>query len=224
MARNPYTKDITKSSIYKKVTGQEDKPLIDEALEFAAEIKNFGSDKVEENMQILRDEKIFDIQNSKNKLNNLNQFALIEQDITQNYNGSVDDWSLDKAKELITQKVLQKYPYSEVQKENLTVKLPDAAYGGLIEQQAEAIKNNYLSVSSDLTNLGVPYKDLNKGEAFIDEAYENVFNQIGNINKFKTFDGLKGLFTGQGLNYASAADLRKSYGRNVANSKLSDLI
>jgi len=223
MARNPYTQDIKKSSIYKKVTGQEDKPLIDEALEFAAEIKNFGSSKVEENMQTLREEKIFDIQNSKNKLNNLNQFALIEQDITQNYNGSVDDWSLDKAKELITQKVLQKYPYSDVQKENLTVKLPDAAYGGLIEQQAEAIKNNYLSVSSDLTNLGVPYKDLNKGEAFIDEAYENVFNQIGNINKFKTFDGLKGLFTGQGLNYASAADLRKSYGRNVANSKLSDI-
>ena len=73
-------------------------------------------------MQILRDEKIFDIQNSKNKLNNLNQFALIEQDITQNYNGSVDDWSLDKAKELITQKVLQKYPYSDITKENLTVK------------------------------------------------------------------------------------------------------
>lgn len=223
MARNPYTKDITKSSIYKKVTGQEDKPLIDQALEFAAEIKNFGSDKVEENMQILRDEKIFDIQNSKNKLNNLNQFALIEQDINQNYNGSVEDWSLDKAKELITQKVLQKYPYSDITKENLTVKLPDEAYGEPIKQQAKAIENNYLSISSDLNNLGVPYKDLNKGEAFIDEAYENVFNQIGNINKFNTFAGIKGLFTGQGLNYASAADLRKSYGRNVANSKLSEI-
>ena len=73
MARNPYTQDITKSSIYKKVTGQEDKPLFDQALEFAAEIKNFGSDKVEENMQILRDEKIFDIQNSKRSFSALSK-------------------------------------------------------------------------------------------------------------------------------------------------------
>ena len=42
---SPYTKDITKSAIYRKVTGQSEKP-IDQFLEGMKVLKNYGKDKL----------------------------------------------------------------------------------------------------------------------------------------------------------------------------------
>jgi hypothetical protein len=51
-----YTKDITKSKVYKQATGQDEK-LIDEIIGGLGVIKKFGDSKVAANMKTLQDDK-----------------------------------------------------------------------------------------------------------------------------------------------------------------------
>ena len=51
-----YTKDITKSKVYKQATGQ-DKKLVDEVIEGLGLLKKLGNEKVTANMKLYRTKK-----------------------------------------------------------------------------------------------------------------------------------------------------------------------
>lgn len=218
-----YTKDITKSKVFKQATGQDKKP-IDEFLEGAVKIKKFGSDRVADNLKILEEEKVFDIQNTKNQLLQLNKFSELEKDLQDNFGGDLEAFSMAKAKELLDQRALINFPVGDTEKSKLTITHPDEAYGPTLIDSANAYKTNFVELRKKLGEAGIPYTaEVNKQGEFIDEAYQNIFNQVSRANNFNVLKGMGSLFRGQGLNYASAEDLKRSYNKNIANSKLSDI-
>ena len=218
-----YTKDITKSKVYKQATGQDEK-LIDEIIGGLGVIKKFGDSKVATNMKTLQDEQIFDVQNKKNQLMQLNQFSVLEQELQNNFGGDLDAFSRAKAKELLDQRALINFPVGETEKSKLTITHPDEAYGQTLIDSANAYKTNFTELRKKLGEAGIPYAaDATKQGTFIDDAYQAVFDRISRANNFNVMQGMGSLFRGQGLNYASAEDLKRSYNQNIAESKLSDI-
>ena len=218
-----YTKDITKSKVYRQATGQDTK-LIDEVIEGLGVVKKFGQSKVADNMARLQEEKIFDAQNKKNQLMQLNKFGDLETDLQDNYGGDLEAFSKAKAKELLDQRALLNLPVADTEKQKLTVSYPDEAYGPTLTDASNAYKKNFMSLREKLSEAGIPYtEDAAKQGAFIDEAYQNIFNNVSRANNFNVMKGMGSLFRGQGLNYASAADLKKSYNENISKSKLSEI-
>ena len=61
---SPYTKDITKSSAFRQVTGQ-DRDKFDEVLEGAVQIKKAYNNNVTNNIKALADNKVIEIQKKK---------------------------------------------------------------------------------------------------------------------------------------------------------------
>ena len=61
---SPYTKDITKSSAYKQVTGQ-DQDKFDQFLQGAVQIKKAYNNQVSNNIDALREDKVLEIQKKK---------------------------------------------------------------------------------------------------------------------------------------------------------------
>ena len=219
-----YTKDITQSKVYKQATGQDDKKLVDEVLEGLGMLKNLGNEKVTANMKLLQDQEIFNIQRTKNNLTNLNRFGEYEKDLQTNYNGNLDLYSKAQAKKIIDQRALINFPISDVEKSKLTVTHPDEAYGKTLEVAGADFKKRYLALREGLTNKGIPFQgNVAEGNAFIDEAYQGVFNTTSKENNYRVMEGVKSLFTGQGLNYTSAKDLKRSYDNNIATSTISDI-
>ena len=179
-----YTKDITKSKVYRQATGQDTK-LIDEVIEGLGVVKKFGQSKVADNMARLQEEKIFDAQNKKNQLMQLNKFGDLETDLQDNYGGDLEAFSKAKAKELLDQRALLNLPVADTEKQKLTVSYPDEAYGPTLTDASNAYKKNFMSLREKLSEAGIPYtEDAAKQGAFIDEAYQNIFNNE-NISKSK---------------------------------------
>ena len=219
-----YTKDITQSKVYKQATGQGDKKLVDEVLEGLGMLKKLGNEKVTNNMKLLEDQEIFNIQRTKNNLANLNKFGEYETDLQTNYNGNLDLYSKAQAKKIIDQRALINFPISDSEKSKLTVSHPDEAYGKTLEVAGADFKKRYLALREGLTNKGIPFQgEVTEGNDFIDEAYQGVFNTTSKENNYRVMEGVKSLFTGQGLNYSSAKDLKRSYDNNVSTSTISDI-
>jgi len=218
-----YTKDITKSKVYKQATGQDEK-LIDEIIGGLGVIKKFGDSKVAANIKTLQDEQIFDVQNKKNQLMQLNQFSVLEKELQDNFGGNLDAFSKAKAKELLDQRALVDLPVFNTTEQNLTVSYPDEAYGQTLIDSANAYKTNFTELRKKLGEAGIPYAgDAAKQGTFIDDAYQAVFDKISRANNFNVMKGMGSLFRGQGLNYSSAEDLKRSYNENVGSSKLSEI-
>ena len=218
-----YTKDITKSKVYKQATGQDTK-LIDEVIQGLGVVKKFGQSKISDNITRLQEEKVFDAQNKKNQLMQLNKFSELETDLQDNYGGDLEAFSKAKAKELLDQRALLNLPVADTEKQKLTVSYPDEAYGPTLTDASNAYKKNFMSLRERLNEAGIPYtEDAAKQGAFIDEAYQNIFNNVSRANNFNVMKGMGSLFRGQGLNYTSAADLKKSYNENISKSKLSEI-
>jgi len=219
---SPYTKDITKSAIYRKVTGQSEKP-IDQFLEGMKVLKNYGKDKIAENMQLLKDEKVFEIQKKKNILRNLNEISKIQDTINSQYKGDTYLWALDYAKQGVSNDVFSKFPLQDIQDNKLDVQYPDEAYGEFLPQRAKNIQTRFNNIVTKLDKAGLPYKDLEAGEQMIDKVYDNAITELTNANKYDVFKGLGSFVSGQGLNYVSPQDLKKQFDSNIRGSRLSEL-
>ena len=218
-----YTKDITKSKVYKQATGQ-DKKFVDEAIEGLGLLKKLGNEKVTANMKTLQDQEIFNIQRTKSNLMNLNKFGEYEKDLQDNYNGDIDLYAKAQAKKIIDQRALLNFPVSDTDKAKLTVNHPDAAYGKTLDKAAADFKGRYLSLREGLNDKGIPFKgSVAEANTFIDTAYQGVFDATSKENNYRVMDGVKSLFTGQGLNYSSAKDLKSSYDKNIATSNISSI-
>ena len=218
-----YTKDITKSKVYKQATGQ-DKKLVDEVIEGLGLFKRLGNEKITANMKTLQDQEIFNIQRTKSNLMNLNKFGEYEKDLQDNYNGDIDLYAKAQAKKIIDQKALLKFPVSDTDKAKLTVNHPDAAYGETLDKAAADFKGRYLALREGLNDKGIPFKgSVDEANTFIDTAYQGVFDTTSKENNYRVMDGVKSLFTGQGLNYSSAKDLKSSYDKNIATSNISSI-
>lgn len=218
-----YTKDITKSKVYKQATGQDTK-LVDEVIEGLGLIKKLGNEKITANMQTLQDQEIFNIQRTKSDLMNLNKFGQYEKDLQDNYNGDIDLYAKAQAKKIIDQRALLNFPVSDTDKAKLTINHPDAAYGKTLDKAAADFKGRYLSLREGLNDKGIPFKgSVAEANTFIDTAYQGVFDATSKENNYRVMDGVKSLFTGQGLNYSSAKDLKSSYDKNVATSNISSI-
>ena len=218
-----YTKDITKSKVYKQATGQDTK-LIDEVIQGLGVVKKFGQSKIADNITRLQEEKVFDAQNKKNQLMQLNKFSELETDLQDNYGGDLESFSRAKAKELLDQRALINFPVGDTEKSKLNITHPDEAYGQTLLDASRVYKENFKGLREKLNEAGIPYTaDAEKQGAFIDEAYQNIFNNVSRANNFNVLKGMGSLFRGQGLNYASAEDLKKSYNENISKSKLSDI-
>ena len=92
---NPYTQDISKSTTYKKITGDDDK--FAQLLKGANIIKEASENKVLANIQALEDENVLAIQKQKLMLKGLNGVSVIQKDIKDNFNNDVNAWSRDYA-------------------------------------------------------------------------------------------------------------------------------
>jgi len=218
-----YTKDITKSKVYRQATGQDTK-LIDEVIQGLGVVKKFGQSKIADNITRLQEEKVFDAQNKKNQLMQLNKFSELETDLQDNYGGDIEAFSRAKAKELLDQRALINFPVGDTEKSKLNITHPDEAYGQTLLDASRVYKENFKGLREKLNEAGIPYTaDAEKQGAFIDEAYQNIFNNVSRDNNFNVLKGMGSLFRGQGLNYASAEDLKKSYNENISKSKLSDI-
>ena len=218
-----YTKDITQSKVYKKATGQDEK-LIDEIIGGLGVVKRFADSRVADNIKSLQEDKTFDVQNKKNQLMQLNQFSVLEKELQDTYGGDLESFSRAKAKELLDQRALINFPVGETEKSKLTITHPDEAYGQTLIDSANAYKTNFTELRKKLGEAGIPYTaDATKQGTFIDDAYQAVFNKISRANNFNVIKGMGSLFRGQGLDYSSAEDLKRSYNQNIAESKLSDI-
>ena len=218
-----YTKDITKSKVYKQATGQ-DKKFVDEAIEGLGLLKKLGNEKVTANMKTLQDQEIFNIQRTKSNLMNLNKFGEYEKELQNKYNGDIDLYSKAQAKKIIDQRALLNFPVSDTDDAKLTVSHPDAAYGKTLDKAAADFKGRYLALREGLNDKGIPFKgSVDEANTFIDTAYQGVFDATSKENNYRVMDGVKSLFTGQGLNYSSAKDLKSSYDKNIATSNISSI-
>ena len=98
------------------------------------------------------------------------------------------------------------------------------AYGQTLIDSANAYKTNFTELRRKLGEAGIPYAgDAEKQGTFIDDAYQAVFDRISRANNFNVMKGMGSLFRGQGLNYSSAEDLKRSYNENIGSSKLSEI-
>ena len=77
MAKNPYTQDVTKSTAYRQVTGQ-DKDKLSQVLEGAVVLKTAYNNNVASNIEALQDSKVIEIQKKKLMLKSLNGVSLIQ--------------------------------------------------------------------------------------------------------------------------------------------------
>lgn len=219
-----YTKDITKTAVYKQVTGQKKEKFIDQALEGLGMLKRIGNERVNNNLQILQDENIFDVQRTKNELAQLNKFSELENELQDDFGGDIETFSKAKAKALIDQRALINLPVSESDKQKITINHPDVAYGIALEDGAKAWSKNFVELRTKLRENGVPYAaEADKQIAFIDDSYQGIWNKVSKENNYNVMEGMGSLFRGQGLNYSSAQDLKESYNKNIASSKISEI-
>ena len=219
---SPYTKDITKSSAYRQVTGQ-DKDKFTQALEGAVQIKKAYNNNVANNIQALQDDKVIEIQKKKLMLKGLNGVSTIQNDIRDNFNSNVDAWARNYAQKELNNEAISKFGLSEVQAAEVDVAHPNSAYGKWLDQRADGIAKNYNDLVTQLDSVGLPYKNLEEGSTFIDKVYQSAFNGLERQNKFNLINSVGSLFKGHGLGNKNAAELKSEFNANIATSSISKL-
>jgi len=219
---SPYTKDITKSSAFRQVTGQ-DKDKFNEVLEGAVQIKKAYNNNVTNNIKALADDKVIEIQKKKLMLKGLNGISNIQNDIRDNFNNDVNAWSRNYAQKELNNEAISKYGLSDVQASKTDVIHPNAAHGEWLNKRAKGIADNYNKLVTELDSVGLPYKDLEEGSTFIDKVYQSAFNGLERENKFNLINSVGSLFKGHGLGNKSAAELKSEFNANMAKSSISKL-
>lgn len=219
---SPYTQDITQSEIYKKITGKKKQKPIDEFLGGLAELKTLGQSNIADNIKELQDSNTFEMQSAKNQLRNLNNISKIQDTIESNYGGNVDMWAMDYAKNDFENSVFSSFPMDEITGKKIELQ-PDEAYGDVLKQRAKNIAERYNNIINSLDKEGISYRDLEKGETFIDKEYQNIYDELTRKNSFNVIKGIGSLFKGQGFNYTDADDLKAQFRENINNSKISML-
>lgn len=219
---SPYTQDITQSEIFKKITGKKEEKTIDKVLNTLTEFKALGESNLADNIKELQDSNTFEMQQKKNHLKNLNNISKITDTINTNYGGNVAMWAMDYAKNDFENSVFSSFPMDEITNKKLELQ-PDEAYGDILKQRAKNIENRYNNIINKLDDEGISYKDLEKGETFIDKEYQNVYDSLTKQNSFNVIKGIGSLFKGQGFNYTDSAELKRQFNENIANSKVSML-
>jgi hypothetical protein len=104
---SPYTKDITKSSAFRQVTGQ-DQDKFDQFLQGAVQVKKAYNNKVADNIDALQENKVLEIQKKKLLLKGLNGVSTIQNDIEQNFNGNIDSWARNYAQQELRNEAIAK--------------------------------------------------------------------------------------------------------------------
>jgi len=216
---SPYTQDITKSKVYKKLTGQDEKP-IDQFISGLQELKTLGDSKVADNIKDLQDSNTFEIQQKKNQLKNLNQVSKIQETINSQYGGNVSMWAMDYAKNDYENTVFSKFSMDDITGNKLELQ-PDEAYGDVLKTRAANIENRWNNIVNNLDSAGIPYQDLEKGQTFIDKEYQNVYDGLTKNNSFNVLKGVGSLFKGQGFNYTDAESLKSQFKENINKSNIS---
>tara|TARA_R100001015_G_C4634752_1_gene201986 strand:- start:5792 stop:8011 length:2220 start_codon:yes stop_codon:yes gene_type:complete len=219
---SPYTKDITKSSAFKQVTGQ-DQDKFDQFLQGAVQVKKAYNNQVTNNIDALREDKVLEIQKKKLLLKGLNGVSTIQKDIEQNFNNNVDAWARNYAQKELKNEALSKYGIEETTANQVDLVHPDAAYGDWINKRAQGIADNYNNLVNELDSVGLPYRDIEEGKTFIDNAYQAAFNGLERDNRFNILNSVGSLFRGHGLGNKSASELKADFDRNIANSSLSEI-
>lgn len=219
---SPYTKDITKSSAFRQVTGQ-DRDKFDEVLEGAVQIKKAYNNNVSNNIKALADDKVIEIQKKKLMLKGLNGVSNIQNDIRDNFNNNVDAWARNYAQKELRNEAISKYGLEDSDTNQITLTHPDSAYGDWLNNRAKGIADNYNKLVTELDSVGLPYKDLEEGSTFIDKVYQSAFNGLERQNKFNLINSVGSLFKGHGLGNKSAAELKSEFNSNIANSSISKL-
>lgn len=219
---SPYTKDITKSSAFRQVTGQ-DRDKFDEVLEGAVQIKKAYNNNVTNNIKALADDKVIEIQKKKLMLKGLNGVSNIQNDIRDNFNNNVDAWARNYAQKELRNEAISKYGLEDSDTNQITLTHPDSAYGDWLNNRAKGIADNYNKLVTELDSVGLPYKDLEEGSTFIDKVYQSAFNGLERQNKFNLINSVGSLFKGHGLGNKSAAELKSEFNSNIANSSISKL-
>ena len=195
---SPYTKDITKSSAFKQVTGQ-DQDKFDQFLQGAVQVKKAYNNQVSNNIDALREDKVLEIQKKKLLLKGLNGVSTIQKDIEQNFNNNVDAWARNYAQKELKNEALSKYGIEETTANQVDLVHPDAAYGDWINKRAQGIADNYNNLVNELDSVGLPYRDIEEGKTFIDNAYQAAFNGLERDNRFNILNSVGSLFRGHGL-------------------------
>ena len=219
---SPYTKDITKSSAFRQVTGQ-DRDKFDEVLEGAVQIKKAYNNNVTNNIKALADDKVIEIQKKKLMLKGLNGVSNIQNDIRDNFNNNVDAWARNYAQKELRNEAISKYGLEDSDTNQITLTHPDSAYGDWLNNRAKGIADNYNKLVTELDSVGLPYKDLEEGSTFIDKVYQSAFNGLERQNKFNLINSVGSLFKGHGLGNKSAAELKSEFNANMAKSSISKL-
>lgn len=219
---SPYTKDITKSSAFRQVTGQ-DQDKFDQFLQGAVQVKKAYNNKVSDNIDALQENKVLEIQKKKLLLKGLNGVSTIQNDIEQNFNGNIDSWARNYAQKELRNEAISKYGLEDSEANRVTLTHPDAAYGDWINSRAKGIADNYKSLVNELDSVGLPYRDIEEGKTFIDNVYQSAFNGLERENKFNILNSVGSLFRGHGLGNKSASELKADFDKSIANSSLSKL-
>tara|TARA_R100001443_G_scaffold72898_1_gene80926 strand:- start:5374 stop:7611 length:2238 start_codon:yes stop_codon:yes gene_type:complete len=219
---SPYTKDITKSSAFRQVTGQ-DRDKFDEVLEGATQIKKAYNNNVSNNIKALADDKVIEIQKKKLMLKGLNGVSNIQNDIRDNFNNDVNAWARNYAQKELRNEAISKYGLEDSDTNQITLTHPDSAYGDWLNKRAQGIADNYNNLVKELDSVGLPYKDLEEGSTFIDKVYQSAFNGLERQNKFNLINSVGSLFKGHGLGNKSASELKAEFNSNIANSSISKL-
>ena len=222
MAKNPYTQDVTKSTAYRQVTGQ-DKDKLSQVLEGAVVLKTAYNNNVASNIEALQDSKVIEIQKKKLMLKSLNGVSLIQNDIRDNYNNDVGAWSRNYAQKELRNEAISKYGLTESADNLVDLRHPDSAYGDWLNKRAKGIEDNYTKLVNELDSVGVPYKDLTAGSTFVDKVYQSAFNGLERENKFNLINSVGSLFKGHGLGNQSASELKADFNANMAKSSISKL-
>jgi len=220
--------DIYKTNpILRRATGQ-DKTNFDKFLEVAGTVKssveNIFNNRIADNIQRLEEEKEFDKINAKAQLAHLSQFGNIQKDIETKYKNDVNAWARDYAREEVDDDFIRKQGMNMSPEDlNNVVKQPTAAYGDYLKNREEELVNAYNAILGDLDSLGVPYRDLDASKKFIDESYENIFNNMEDDNRFNLIGGIGSFLRGNGFNTTDYNELAKQYENNAFQAKLSDI-
>jgi hypothetical protein len=219
---NPYTQDISKSTTYKKITGDDDDKFA-QFLKGANIIKEASENKVLANIRALEDENVLAIQKQKLMLKGLNGVSVIQKDIKDNFNNDVNAWSRDYAAKELRNETISRFGLQETAENKIDLDYPIAARGEWLKERANTIRDNFNSIVTQLDSIGVPYKDLEKGGTFIDKAYQAAFNGLERDNKFNLINSMGSLFKGHGLGNQSASELREEFNKNISKNPISKL-
>ena len=213
--------------ILKRATGQ-DKTNFDKFLDVANTIRGsvneIFNNKIADNIQRLQDNNEFDKINAKSQLAHLTQFGNIQKDIEANFNNDVNAWARNYAREEVDNDFVRKQGMN-ISPDELddVVRQPTAAYGNYLDERQKELVASYNAILNDLDGLGVPYRDLDASKKFIDESYENIFNNMEADNKFNLIGSIGSFLQGNGFNTTDYTKLSKQYEDNAFQAKLADI-